>query len=88
MEIIEIESIISETSPRRRGYELILIICLFSCRQRRKNGLIAIKVNSDFKRGGKAAGGGVGRAGGGGGPEGAADSRHPGDGGGGSGRSL
>ena len=88
LKIIEIESVVAKTSPRRRGHELILIVGLFSCRQRIKYSLIAVKVNPDFERGGEAAGGGVGRAGGGGGPEGAADPRHPGDGGGGGGRGL
>ena len=52
-----------------RGHKLILIIRLFSSRQRREDSLIAVKVNPDFERGGEAAGGGVGRARRGGGPE-------------------
>ena len=45
-------------------------------------------MNPDFEGGGEGAGGGVGRAVLRGGPEGAADPRHPGDGGGGGGRGL
>lgn len=88
MPIIEIESIITETSSCRRGYKLILVIGLFSRCQWTEDCLISVKVDPDFERGGEAAGGGVGRAVLRGGPEGAADPRHPGDGGGGGGRSL
>ena len=62
MPIIEIEPIISKTSPCRCGYGIILAICLFGRCRWTEDYLVRVKVDPDFEWGCKAAEGGVGRA--------------------------